>query len=103
MARLSGIKVNEADSVAQPIAPKAQPVVQPAQAPVAAKEPTIDNWSPTPWGDPMSVRITGNIMGHPKHKDGLLITTSTVAKFEGGYAITQSGNKYKLGKIKTGK
>ena len=100
VARLSGIRVNEADSVAQPIAPKAQPVVQPAQAPVAAKDPAIENWLPVPWVDPVGIKITGNIMGHPKYKDGTVVTTSVVVKFEDGYAITQSGSKYKLGKIK---
>ena len=55
-----------------------------------------------PWQAP-EVRETyleGDVFGHPKHKDGKRIITSSIIKSEGRFVTSKTGTVYELGFLK---
>lgn len=64
----------------------------------------IENWSvvsskSNPYASPetASIRLTGNVYGHPRHYDGRFVETSRIISSSGPFVITRSGSHYILG------
>ena len=67
----------------------------------------IENWSigtndPNPYLSPeqMSLRLAGEVHGHPKIADGIFVhTTRIVGLGENDTVLTKSGSRYMLGEV----
>ena len=55
---------------------------------------TIDPYSPPEAG----VRLQGIVKGHPNFQDGSEITTSILTGYKSPFVVTESGQRYTLGK-----
>ena len=64
--------------------------------------PHLENWALEtidPYSSPeMGCRLAGKVTGHPGFKDGSIITTSVVISYNHPHVVTESGQKYTLGK-----
>jgi len=45
-----------------------------------------------------TLRLRGEVYGHPKHKDGRFIVTSRIVSISNGVFTTLSGSKYRITK-----
>lgn len=67
------------------------------------ENPLLENWSITYNGfnyinpDSQNARITGEVFNNKNHRNGEIVTTSPIKKFENGFAFTRN-TCYALGK-----
>lgn len=67
--------------------------------------PTINNWSLVSkplhayQAPEQSLRLRGEVTGHPDFEDGSDITTSRIKEIKGGKVYTSSGSEYTLGTV----
>jgi len=47
----------------------------------------------------VSLRLHGNVYGHPRFDEGEEVTTSAIDKIDGDVVVTRSGSRYELGEV----
>jgi hypothetical protein len=68
----------------------------------------LENWYITGIENPYQapelrkLYLVGNTTGHPLHKDGKLVTTSSIVNANGRVVHTSSGSGYELGRVDCG-